>query len=241
MTYRTLLGMLVGLLGLGGCHGPVASERLGLRPVTQHPPYRSRLAAYKLRGEPRPDAKPRTPRAGTTARRGRDDVNIPQPAVRRRPGRVRVSGRDLQPVHEWFSERNRQFILGDEVDIVASKEFFSQILTANAQVGMVRKAEKTERGDKLIALTFIGSTPSAANNPRVLIGDRGLTVTARNVLRIRLSSTQNAAQPVSIRITARGDAARGRRDEILQRGDVLGIHGALTWSRAQRKWVWGCR
>ena len=77
------------------------------------------------------------------------------------------------------------------------------------------------------------------NSPRVLIGV-AFTATARDVLRVKLTKTYDPSRPVTIRVTARGDAARGRFDEILQKDDTLQIRGALTWDRTQRRWVWNC-
>ena len=44
--------------------------------------------------------------------------------------------------------------------------------------------------------------------------DTGLTVSARRVLRLRLFRTTDADTPVSLRVTATGNASRGRKDKI---------------------------
>lgn len=243
MRVRIWMGGIVMLLLLGGCHGPLPAQTFGLEPVTDHGPYRNRLAAYKLRGESGPSATA-VPSAATGRRPSTQlppvDVKARRPRVRR-GARVNLRPQDMQPVRDWFSVRNRQFILADVVEIRASKEFFSQVLTTNTHIGMVRKQERVVNGDRIITLKYVGrNAPSAMNSPRVLIGT-GFTVTARDTLRVHLTKTYDPARPVNIRVSARGDAARGRAEEVLQKDDhMLEVRGALTWDRANRRWVWRC-
>ena len=241
MRSLVLMGGAAVALMLSACHGPLPAQTFGMEPITDRGPYKSRLADYKLRGEPCPaDARTAMPAADRNASRRPANARKGQrPRVRK--GRVNLRKQDLQSVHDWFSGRNRQFILGDVVEIEASKEFFSQVLTANAQVGMVRKSEREINGDRVITLTYIGAAiPSAMHSPRVLIGV-GFTASARKTLHIKLSKTYDAARPVRIRITARGDAARGRGDDVLQKDDhQLTVQGALTWNRQLRRWTWSC-
>ena len=245
---RSVVGMGVLVLVLGGCHGPLPAQRFGLEPVTDPGPYRNRLAPYKLRGEPRPGTTASTDRANPPRpRRPGRSATVPTRASVR-PGNVRLRKHDLDPVRAWFSagrnQVNTKFILADNVDIVASKEFFSQVLTANSQVGLVKKAETVVQGDRVITLSFVGERigmiPSAMHSPRVLIGT-GFTVTARQHLRVRLSRTQDASRPVRILINAQGDAAMGHKEDIWRKDDhQITVRGALTWDRSRRQWVWNC-
>ena len=232
--FAAMTAVVMGSMLLCACHGPLPAQTFGMEPITDPGPYRNRLAAHKLRGDPAPTARAsRRPAAAASV------TPVASGAVR--PGVVRLRKEDLRPVKAWFSGRNEQFILGDTVEIVASKEYFSQVLTANAHVRTVRKTERTVGDDRVVSLKYIGGgLPSVMNNPRVFIGT-GFTATARDTLHIRLTNTRDATRPVTIRIVARGDAARGRDEKILQRGGQLEVRGVLRWDRASRRWHWSCQ
>jgi hypothetical protein len=143
----------------------------------------------------------------------------------------------LAPVDAYIHHRNARWILGDDVEIVASREFFGQHLTVNAAVGMVRREDVTSADESRVILTFVGSRLHASidRNPRVLIGT-GLTVTARQRLVVRLVRTVDANAPVTLDIVARGDASRGRPEEVVERGPELRMGGRIT--RRGRAWQW---
>ncbi len=153
---------------------------------------------------------------------------------------VAVGARDLAPVDAYFRAgaggSNTRWILGDEVDVVASREYFAGILSVN-RGPFVRRSDSKIGDDMLVTLTFLGtrSQASAANNPRVQLGT-GVTVTAYKTLRVRLTKTVDPAVPVRIHITARGNASRGHRENIIQRGPLLTMGGNLR--RTGNRWVW---
>jgi hypothetical protein len=69
----------------------------------------------------------------------------------------------------------------------------------------------------------------------------GLTVSARRTLRVRLVKTTDPDHPVRLRVTARGEAARGSRDKVLERapqlvlgGDLRRRGGAYAWNPVLR-------
>ena len=109
-------------------------------------------------------------------------------------GIVSISAQDLAPVDEYISARNAQWILGDDVEVVASKEYFAQNLTINASVGMHERTDTTTATETVIRLRFTGASPSAMTNPRVLNGT-GLTITARKTLTVRLYKTRDPNRP----------------------------------------------
>ena len=69
----------------------------------------------------------------------------------------------------------------------------------------------------------------------MLIGT-GITVSARKVLNVRLFRTTDAATPVQLRITATGEASRGKRSVVEQRGPALQLGGTLR--RGAAGWAW---
>jgi hypothetical protein len=153
---------------------------------------------------------------------------------------VQLSDADLIGVDRYVRAKyNPQWILGDEVDIVASREYFAQALTVVTPVAdpRVHRTETRDRNGTLVTLTYRGPPESAnvAVNPRVLIGD-GLTVTARRVLRVRLIRTVDPRWPVRLRIEARGSAARGSGDDVYRREPFLVLGGDLRWWHDHYVW-----
>ena len=242
-----------------GCTGPFLSERIGLKPLSMHPPYKLRVAAYKLdRSLPQPGA------SGTLAasrppsqRRPKRQPQRARPRIRgrRRGGLVSVPSRDLQQVHDYFGERNPQWILADTVDVIASVEFFSQILTINtvdSDSGDIHRTDRSVGGDKVTVMRFTGAkgTEHALVNPRIFIGGGeralyvpgaspgGLTITARKTLRLRMAKTKDASKPVRLRVLARGGARRGRGDDVAIRSEQVELRGDLIYDRSRGRWVW---
>jgi hypothetical protein len=155
-------------------------------------------------------------------------------------GEVQLTDADLAQVDRWLKPSNSQWILGDTVDVYASREYFSQVLTMNAKVGVVHRKDSKVDGDELVTMTYIGPPGSASvlSNPRVLVGT-GLTITARKTLRVRMAKTRNSKVPVQLRVVARGKASRGRKEKVLERGAQLELGGALR--RNQGRWRWATR
>ena len=151
---------------------------------------------------------------------------------------LRVSPHD-EPAIQFGGQQNA-VILGDDVEVVASREFFGQHLTVNAAVGMVRREDTTTLDETRVELTFAGGRAYSAidRNPRVLIGT-GLTITARNRLVVRLVRTTNANVPVSLDVVARGDASKGRCEEVVARAPQLRLGGRIV--RQGRGWTWTAR
>ncbi|MHC5012401.1 MAG: hypothetical protein ACYTG6_15900 [Planctomycetota bacterium] len=150
---------------------------------------------------------------------------------------VDLTDRDLAPVDAFISARNAQWILGDEVEVLASKEYFAQYLTVNAAVGFVERRDTTTLDETTVRLTFIGdqAIASVERNPRILIGT-GLTVSARRHLVLRLVRTRDASVPVQLRVTARGNAVRGKKDEVLERAPELRLGGSLVQRGGVATW-----
>ena len=154
---------------------------------------------------------------------------------------VNLTDRDLEPVDAYLragqDQSNSQWILGDTVDIYASKEYFSQALTVNAKIGLVHRKDEKVGDDGIVTLTFIGhpSQASTMANPRVMIGT-GVTVSARKTLRLRMAKTTNADVPVQLRVVAQGNASRGHKEAITARGQQLEIGGSLR--KTNGAWVW---
>lgn len=221
------LGLLPGLL-LGGCQG----RRL----LTGEAP--SRPAAPPS-GQPagQPAAQLPGPAAGRASPAG---VPAPEPWTGGRPGRggsVSISARDLAPVDLYVDARNAQWILGDHVSVEASREYFAPLLSVTARLGSVTRTDEVRRDETIITLTFaMGRYQQAVENtPRVMIGT-GLTITARQTLRVRLFKTADADTPVALRVVATGDAARGRRTQVEARAPTLQLGGQLR--RAPGGWLW---
>lgn len=230
------LGLCATALLLAACTGPLPSQRVGLAPLTDPGPYRVRLAPYKLDPSlPDPYAAPQAAPPAPPSR----------PPSRRGGGVVALSAHDLAPVHAWLgTPDNGQWILGDVVDVVVSKEFFASTLTVNTISGFmrevtVRREDRMVGDDELVTLTYMGQpgTEHAITAPRVQLGP-GLMVSARRVLRLRMVKTEDPSRPVRARIVAQGRSRRGHGDKVVQRGDVLQIRGELAWDPRSRRWVW---
>lgn len=247
-------GLATCCLLLAGCSGPPLGQRLGVAPETDVGPWRPRLAAYRLDPTlPSPDDPTRAtqapPAAGNTARE-----TAPRAAAQRssaprangtraprtqRGGRVDLEPHELAQVHDWLGRDRAQWILGDVVDVVVSKEFFSQVLTVNAYSGAVRREDRVAGDDALILLEYLGAEGSehALVTPRIQIGP-GLAVTARRSLRLRLAKTEDASRPVRLRILATGGARRGRGETVTHRSDVLELRGDLVYDSRAAGWGW---
>ncbi len=152
-------------------------------------------------------------------------------------GRVFLSDRDLAPVDAFISARNAQWILGDEVEVTASREYFAQVLTVNATVGEVSRQDTTRADETTVDLVSLrpGGAVVVTSSPRILIGT-GLTVTARKRLTLHLVKTRDQTAPVRLRVHAQGNASRGRHDDVLDRQPVLDLGGEIRLDNG--RWTW---
>ena len=233
---RLLLALWVGVLTLTACHGRTRFD-LDAKPET--PPVRTAAAAPLKPDLANVDPALLGPRRAEPTHRlpvARPVAGPPSPAPRR-GGKVFLSDRDLAAVDAFINVRNKQWILGDDVEVIASREYFAQNLTVNATLGMVRRTDTTRVDQTTVELVYIGprGTASITTSPRIMIGT-GLTITARHRLVLRLVRSTAAGVPLSLRITARGEASRGRKDEIFIRRPTLQLGGEIR--RQGNRWVW---
>jgi len=227
----------VGALFLTACQGARLKGGWETVPGATPPPAASTPAGSTPVTAPVPrfnDAPARRP----VSDRPLQQYTYPGPrAARPRRGQVNLRTADLAGIDKWLSTENKQWVLGDVVDVYASKEYFATVLTLNAKVGTVQRKDQKIGGDHLVVMRFIGhrGSASAMTNPRVQIGP-GLMVTARKVLRVRMAKTKDARRPAQLRVVAHGEAAQGRGDDTLRRADQIELGGSLAYRRD--RWVW---
>ena len=96
------------------------------------------------------------------------------------------------------------------VDGVKDVKNLLQVVPDSAKKA-VERSDDVQNDVTTTTQRFVMAPSQAAveNTPRVMIGP-GLTVSARRVLRLRLFKTTDTDTPVSLRVTATGDASRGR-------------------------------
>jgi len=237
LSWKPLQALLVlGLLLLPACHGRTRfnlpeKPAEGAKPVARasRKVLDIRNVDPALLGPGKQAATNRLPAARPVA-------GPPSPAPRR-GGKVFLSDRDLAPVDAFIHATNAQWILGDDVEVIASREYFAQNLTVNATLGMVRRQDTTRVEQTIVELVYIGppGTASITTSPRIMIGT-GLTITARHRLVLRLVRSASETVPLKLRITARGEASRGRKDEIFIRRPTLQLGGEIR--RQGNRWVW---
>ena len=153
-------------------------------------------------------------------------------------GTVTLTDQDLAPVDAYIGVRNGQWILGDDVEVVASREYFGQNLTIARATGLVERRDSSVDGETTVTLTYVGDPgmASVGTNPRVMIG-LGLTISARRTLVVRLARTRDANRPLYLRVVARGKASRGRKEKVEQRAPDLQLGGEIRRDTAGR-WAW---
>ena len=141
-------------------------------------------------------------------------------------GTISVSNEDLAPMDGYI--RRRFWVLGDDVEIVASKEYFIQNLSISARIGYVRRDDKEGENEAVSKLTFLGKPGEVdfSNAPRVLVGT-GISVLARRTLTIRFTRTTSADVPVRIRIAANGDARMGMGNQVSRRDPSIVLGAQL--------------
>lgn len=145
-------------------------------------------------------------------------------------GVVSLTDQDLAPMDGYL--KRRFWVLGDVVEIVASKEYFIQNLSIAARIGFVKREDKDGETEARSVLTFLGRPEQLdfSNAPRVLIGT-GISVLARKTLTIRFVRTTGAELPVRIRIAADGDARLGTGSQVTRREPSLVVGAQLRWAQ----------
>jgi hypothetical protein len=141
-------------------------------------------------------------------------------------GTVALTDADLAPV-DAFVQR-RRWLLADEVDVIASREYFVQTLMVASSIGRVRREEVETPGGATITLTFVGEPHEVdvTTAPRVMIGT-GLNVSARRRIVIRFVKTTDPAVPVRLQVTARGKASTGAGENVEHRAEEIVVGGVL--------------
>ena len=168
----------------------------------------------------------RESRVGAQETGGREG-NPSQPGAE--AGEVVLTDADLAKMDAWV--KRRRWILADDVDIVASREYFGPIVSITERIGVIRREDTDLGGDAISTMTFTGPREAidVQTAPRVFIGT-GLSVMARRRLTLRLLKTHagDASVPVRIRINASGKASTGVGDQVAQRADAL-VMGARVF------------
>ncbi len=229
-TALLLILPLIPLAFLPACQGPGLSAG-GRYWIASRPRRPIRFPT----GQPFPKVPAAQPRTPVTSRPAR---TIPGTT----PGaQVALSGRDLAAVRNYFGrgadDLSTRWVIGDRVDVIASKEFFEQLITVSRGPLVSRTDRKLGRGDLLVTLTYLGHEGiiGADNTPRLLIGT-GWSILARKKLVLRFVETRNAKQPVRIQIRARGSAKQGHKEQIIKEANNLITGGDLV--RRGRGWSW---
>ena len=127
-------------------------------------------------------------------------------APRPRGRNVNLRKDDLAGVDHWLSARNAQWVLGDVVDVYASKEYFSTMLTLNAKVGTVQRQDRKVGEDHLVA----GLEAFGVLLPRVHPACAGAT--AHALLRIARAVGQALDDPVLTGVLGARDVDRAVGD-----------------------------
>jgi len=137
-------------------------------------------------------------------------------------GEVNLTPADLAPIDAYI--KRPQWILGDDVDVVASKEYFVQVLSIATRIGMCKREDFQDKDSAGSVITFLGRPEQVSEQtaPRLLIGT-GLTITARHKLTVRFVPTRNVDLPVRLRVAANGKASLGSKANVLKREPSLVI------------------
>lgn len=164
------------------------------------------------------------------ARRGRgaggDASATPDAADGAGAGAISISDAELAPMDAYI--RRRFWILGDDVEIVASKEYFVQNLSIAARIGAVKREDREGADEAVSTITYLGRPEALdfSNAPRVMVGT-GITVTARRRIVVRFVRTTSPEMPVRLRVTASGKARMGVGDQVMRREEVLSVGARL--------------
>lgn len=206
-----VLALAVGSLGAGACSSG------------------SRRAA-PVGGEPAVSGTYPEAQRGTGRPAGRAGDPAPGPRADGSPagagGEVSLSDKDLAPIDGYI--KRRSWILGDVVEVVASKEYFAQYISIVARIGLAKRVDSEDENGMTSVVTFLGTPEQldVATAPRLLIGT-GITVSARQRLVLRFARTRNPDVPVRLRITAQGKARQGVGDQTLRREELIVVGAGL--------------
>ncbi|MFO0934047.1 MAG: hypothetical protein U1E39_15275 [Planctomycetota bacterium] len=176
------------------------------------------LVAAGCRGDAR--------RGGRGAAAGADGGATADGGVDAAGGTISLTNEELAPMDGYI--RRRFWVLGDDVEIVASKEYFIQNLSISARIGFVKRDDKEGENEAVSKLTFLGKPGEVdfSNAPRVLVGT-GISVLARRTLTIRFTRTTSPDLPVRIRIAANGDARMGMGNQVSRRDPSIVLGAQL--------------
>ena len=172
------------------------------------------LGAVGCRGDAR--------RGGRGGEAGADGGATAEGGVDAAGGTISLTNEELAPMDGYI--RRRFWVLGDDVEIVASKEYFIQNLSIAARIGAVKREDRDGADEAVSTITYLGQPDALdfANAPRVMVGT-GITVTARRRIVVRFTRTTSADVPVRLRITATGKARMGVGDQVMRREEVLSV------------------
>lgn len=142
------------------------------------------------------------------------------------PGTVSLTDRDLAPIDGYIKKRS--WVLGDVVEVVASKEYFAQYISISARIGLAKRVDSEDANGMTSVITYLGTPEQldVSTAPRLLIGT-GITVSARQKLVLRFARTRNPDVPVRLRITAQGKARQGVGDQTLRREESIVLGAGL--------------
>jgi hypothetical protein len=142
------------------------------------------------------------------------------------PGVVSLTDADLAPVDAYVARR--RWLLGDEVEVIASREYFVQALMVASSVGRVRREESGDANGSTVVLTFVGDPAEVdvTTAPRVMIGT-GLNVSARRRIVVRFTKTTDPSIPIRLQVTARGKASMGAGETVERRAEEIVVGGTL--------------
>jgi len=141
-------------------------------------------------------------------------------------GEVALTNEDLAPVDAYV--RKRVWYVGDEVDVVASREYFWQYVSFVAAKGVSDRHDAEDENGLVVTVTYLGPPAllDESTAPRILIGT-GITVSARKRLVVRFVRTRDADVPVRLRIAATGEASMGQGAQVLRRKEPQIVVGCL--------------
>jgi hypothetical protein len=154
------------------------------------------------------------PTDGPTTRPGADE-----PAAAPAAGpEVKLTNEDLAPVDAYV--KRRVWYVGDDIEVVASREYFWQYVSFVAAKGVTQREDQESPDGTVVSVTYVGAKGSLNEEtaPRALIGT-GITVSARHRLTVRFMKTRDPGVPVRLRIAAMGNASMGQGANKLRRGE----------------------
>jgi len=147
---------------------------------------------------------------------------------------VNLTNEDLAPVDAYV--KRRVWYVGDDVDVVASREYFAQYVSFVSAKGVVDRQDVETPDGTVVTVTYIGAREAINEEtaPRALIGT-GITVSARHRLTVRFVKTRDPNVPVRLRVAAMGNASMGQGSNKLRRGEGQIVAGcALARNAAGR-------